>query len=204
MKPMPLNQSPNQSLNQPLNPPLNLIRALAQPLRPRSSVATFVAFVTMALAALAVDTARADSRPMMPRDAPPAYAAECGACHTAYAPGLLPAASWRRIMAGLERHYGSDASLEAADRERIAAWLQAHAGTGRRAAEAPPEDRITQSAWFRREHRRIDAAVWAHPAVGSAAQCAACHRGAAQGDFEEDDVRAPAGLPLSLQRSLRH
>jgi cytochrome c553 len=160
--------------------------------------------LSMALALFASGPALADGRVQMPRDAPPAYAAECGACHTAYAPGLLPAASWRRIMAGLDRHYGSDASLETGDRDRIAAWLEANAGRGRRVVDAPPEDRITQSSWFRREHRRIDAAVWAHPSVGSAAQCAACHRGAAQGDFEEDDVSAPAGLPPSLQRSLRH
>ena len=32
-----------------------------------------------------------------------AWKSECGSCHVAYPPGLLPAASWRAIMAGLDR-----------------------------------------------------------------------------------------------------
>ena len=41
------------------------------------------------------------------------YAEECGACHMAYQPGLLPAAAWQQIMRtdALADHYGDDASL---------------------------------------------------------------------------------------------
>ncbi len=52
--------------------------------------------------------------PLMPAQVPSVNKQESPACHTAYPPGLLPAASWRRIMGGLDRHYGSDASLEPA------------------------------------------------------------------------------------------
>jgi hypothetical protein len=38
---------------------------------------------------------------------------ECGACHMAFQPGLLPAASWRQVMSGLAKHFGEDASLDA-------------------------------------------------------------------------------------------
>jgi hypothetical protein len=31
---------------------------------------------------------------------------ECAACHSAYPPGMLPAASWQRVMANLPRHFG--------------------------------------------------------------------------------------------------
>ena len=96
----------------------------------------------------------------MPRNTPPAYQQECASCHTAYPPGMLPARSWQRIMNTLDKHYGSDASLDAATLRQIDGWLQAHAGSGKRAREEPPQDRITRSAWFERKHRKIDAAVW--------------------------------------------
>lgn len=119
------------------------------------------------------------------------YKQECGACHTAYAPSMLPAASWQRIMSGLDRHYGVDASLDAKTVAELSQWLQQHAGTSRRVAEAPPQDRITRSAWFERKHREVSAAVWKRASVRSRAQCAACHTGADQGDYDEDRVRIP-------------
>lgn len=119
------------------------------------------------------------------------YQQECGACHLAYPPGMLPAASWQRTMDTLNRHHGSDASLDAAALKEITAWLMANAGTDRRAREAPPEDRITRSAWFVRQHDEVSAATWKRPAVKSAANCGACHTSADQGDFNERNVRIP-------------
>ena len=121
----------------------------------------------------------------------PAYTQECAACHVAFPPRLLPAESWRRVLNGLPRHYGTDASLDAATVDALAAWLSANAGSDRRAREAPPEDRITRSAWFLRKHDEVPAAVWQRPAVKSAANCAACHTRAAQGSFDEHSVRIP-------------
>lgn len=143
----------------------------------------------LALLALAAGAARADDDARrVPLDA--AYVQECGSCHVAYPPGLLPAASWQRQMANLGRHYGSDASLEPAAATPIAAWLQRHAGTGRR-AEAPPEDRITRGAWFQREHREVAAATWALPAVKGGSQCQACHTRAEAGSYREREIRLP-------------
>ncbi|MBX3603684.1 MAG: diheme cytochrome c [Piscinibacter sp.] len=119
----------------------------------------------------------------------PAYTQECGSCHAPFPPGLLPRESWQRLMQNLPRHFGTDASLDAAAQSSISDWLASRASTRTRAA--PPEDRITRSDWFRREHREVPAAAWGRPAVGSAANCGACHAGAAQGDFDEDQVRIP-------------
>ena len=126
--------------------------------------------------------------PLLPR-----YQQECAACHIAYPPGLLPAASWQRLMTSLERHYGSDASLDEASVREIGGWLQTHAGTYKRVSEAPAQDRITQSAWFVRKHneREVPPAVWKRAAVGSASNCAACHTQAAQGSFNEREIRIP-------------
>lgn len=135
-------------------------------------------------------SAAADGR-LMPAQVLPIYKQECAACHMAYPPGMLPASSWQRLMTGLDRHYGTDASLEPAQVQQVSGWLQANAGTYKRVREAPPEDRITRSAWFVRKHREVDAAVWQRVSVKSAAQCTACHAQAEQGNFDEHQVRIP-------------
>jgi mono/diheme cytochrome c family protein len=146
----------------------------------------------LGLAALSV--AHADSGRQLPRDMPASYTQECAACHTAYPPGMLPARSWQRIMTGLDKHYGTDASLDAATVHQLNTWLQAHAGTYKRVAEEPPQDRITRSAWFERKHRHIEPAVWKLASVKSAANCAACHTRADEGQYDDDHLRFPAGL----------
>jgi mono/diheme cytochrome c family protein len=119
----------------------------------------------------------------------PAYKAECSACHVAYPARGFPAASWQRVMSQLPHHFGTDASLDPQTTAQIATWLQANAS--RRRADTPPEDRMTRSSWFVREHREVRSAVWQRAAVGKPSNCAACHTGAAQGRFSEDDVRMP-------------
>jgi hypothetical protein len=123
----------------------------------------------------------------------PKYQQECAACHMAYPPGMLPAASWQHLMGSLKQHYGTDASLDEASARAIGDWLQRHAGTYKRVSEAPPQDRITNSAWFLRKHRahEVPPEVWKRPAVGSAANCAACHPQAADGRFNEHDIKIP-------------
>lgn len=148
----------------------------------------------------ALGAAHADSGRMMPRDMPQAYTAECAACHTAYSPGLLPARSWQRIMTGLDQHYGTDASLDEATVRQLSTWLQANAGTYKRVNEEPPQDRLTRSAWFARKHDDIPPSVWKHAAIKSPANCGACHTGADRGDFDDDNIRLPAGVGLGLRR----
>lgn len=134
--------------------------------------------------------------------APAAYQQECAGCHMAYPPGLLPAASWQRMMTGLDKHFGTDASLDAATVQKLSGWLQANAATGSRLSTPPPQDRISQASWFVREHREIDPLVWKHTSVKSAANCLACHSGAEKGQFNEHGITIPAGLDARLRRSL--
>lgn len=143
-----------------------------------------LAAMGLARAVLADDDRRA--LPLLPK-----YQQECAACHLAYPPGMLPAASWRRIMANLPRHYGTDASLDPATVSELAAWLGANAGSYKRVSEEPPQDRITTSAWFERKHRKLAPAVWKRAAIGSRANCAACHLGAEKGSFDDDHVSIP-------------
>jgi mono/diheme cytochrome c family protein len=118
----------------------------------------------------------------------PLYKQECAACHMAYPPGMLPAASWLAIMTGLPKHYGSDASLDAASVSKLSTWLTANAAP---AATRPAQDRITRTGWFVHEHDEISPSVWQRASIKSAANCMACHAGAEQGDFNEHRVRIP-------------
>ena len=152
------------------------------------------------LALLMAPIAQADGGRPMPPVVPKAYTQECAACHLAYPPSLLPAASWQRLMGGLDKHHGSDASLDPATVKQLSTWLQAYAGTDKRVREAPPEDRITRSAWFERKHRKVQPAVWVHSSVKSAANCAACHSGAERGDFDDDGLQVPPGLDPRMTR----
>jgi hypothetical protein len=145
----------------------------------------------LAAALLPAAAAQADGERLRPATPNPSYQQECGGCHLAYPPALLPAASWQRITADLGKHYGSDASLDPATTQMLTRWLLLNAGSGKRARETPPQDRITRAAWFQRKHDELPAGVWQRPAVKSPANCAACHPGAEQGDFEEHRVRVP-------------
>lgn len=121
------------------------------------------------------------------------YKQECSACHVAYPVGMLPAASWKRLMGGLNKHYGTDASLDEKSLVEISGWLDRHAGAYKRVSEMPPDDRITKSAWFIRKHneREVSPAVWKRASVGSASNCIACHTNAAQGSFSEREIKIP-------------
>lgn len=118
----------------------------------------------------------------------PAYKQECSACHIAYPRSMLPASSWQRIMSNLTHHFGTDASIDDAQVKQLATWLSAGAAPRR---EPPPEDRITRSTWFVREHAEVPAAAWKRPSVKGASNCAACHSQADQGDFNERNIRIP-------------
>ncbi len=118
-----------------------------------------------------------------------AYTTECGSCHVAFPPQLLSATGWKRVMGGLGKHFGDDASLDPATAATISAYLETNAGSDRRFGTDTL--RISETSWFRREHDEVPASVWKLPQTKSAANCAACHTGAAQGDYSEHSVRLP-------------
>ena len=133
----------------------------------------------------------------------PDYARECGACHTAYSPGLLPAASWTGLMAHLDQHFGEDASLDAGLATRLRSWLVANAAEHwdtlpavriRQSIDPKDPARITASGFWQRMHRRIPAATFANKEVGSRGACNACHMDAASGRFAPQSIEIPEDL----------
>lgn len=143
--------------------------------------------------ALAVDKYNGQDRgrPVMPAQADARWQAECGSCHMAFPPGLLPAASWNKLMAGLDKHFDTDASLSPQDLKTISAYLSMHASNRWTSSAAPI--RITDSEWFKTKHRpgEVNPAVWQRASVKSPANCMACHPAANKGDFNERHIRIP-------------
>ena len=154
-------------------------------------------FAAAMLCLAATGPARAEGGAMVPPIDNPVVQKECGACHMAYAPQMLPTRSWQAIMGNLGDHFGENASLPASDGTTILAYLVAHAGdapstaNGRRFMRGIPADatplRITDTRFWKRGHSEISTASFGAPNVKSKANCVACHSGAAAGQSGEEE-----------------
>ena len=155
----------------------------------------------LATAAL-ISNAPADDEAIFPMPPGKTYVNECGSCHTAYAPGLLPARSWRKMMDGLSKHFGEDASLAEPDQLEILMNLELLALDGGQAnmrmrringaiaAGAMPQ-RVSETGYFKFMHDEVPAYMWKRKKVGSLANCVACHTRANEGRYGEREVRIP-------------
>lgn len=143
----------------------------------------------VACAIFVAATVHADERHLLPASVNEAWKQECGACHLAFPPRLLPAESWRRMMDELDRHFGTDASLSPRENREITNFLVGNAARRWRGTAVPL--RITETPHFRHEHHEIAASVWKRAAIKSPVNCVACHPAAEKGDFEEHRVRIP-------------
>ncbi len=128
------------------------------------------------------------------------YSAQCGSCHLAYPPELLPAASWRKILSELPDHNGEQVELESPDKETVDQFLETNAAdksSSRRArriikslhGETPT--RITEVPYIRHQHDDISETVYQRESIGSFSNCNACHPSAERGKFNADSVRIP-------------
>jgi hypothetical protein len=116
---------------------------------------------------------------------------ECSGCHIAYPPKFLPAQSWRAVMSGLDKHFGSDASIAAADVKEVTTFLETNADQRKHPASGKVLLRISETRWFKSAHEEVSARAWKKPQVKSASNCIACHRQADMGDFSERNARIP-------------
>lgn len=126
---------------------------------------------------------------------------ECASCHMLYPPALLPARSWTRLMGGLDKHFGENASLDAKTKDEITKFLttnSAENSSNRRGVKInqsmTPDSapiRITETPYFIHKHDEINISVWKRPKIKSPANCIACHQNAEQGVFSEHEVSIP-------------
>lgn len=136
---------------------------------------------------------------VMPNDV---WEAECAtSCHNGFNPTLLPADSWRRVMAGLDDHFGDKIELDAETENEILDYLIS-ASAERSATEASkkllhsigagaPPLRITEIPYWKKKHSGIAQKVYARKSVVSQSNCIACHPGSDKGSFEDRDISIP-------------
>ncbi len=129
------------------------------------------------------------------------YTEECGSCHFAYPGGLLPTASWQKVMAGLENHFGDNAELDAQTQNAITEYLAENSADtsdyrrskaimySLKASNMPPPLRITKTPYFKREHSEIPARIVQSTEFrGSLSECTNCHQQAGKGSFNEHEI----------------
>lgn len=132
------------------------------------------------------------------------YADECGSCHFAYQPGLLPAKSWEKLLTSeaLSKHFGENAEI---DKDTLAiiyeyaitnAADKSYHKRSRKIAlstadvEAPI--RITEVKYIKRKHHDIpEKMITGNKDVRSLSNCNACHTQASNGIFDADTVKVP-------------
>ncbi|MNZ66540.1 Dihem cytochrome c [compost metagenome] len=138
----------------------------------------------------------ADSRrpktPTLSADASEMWRTECGSCHMAYPPGLLPSEAWRQHMDTLSNHFGKNASLDPREEQEIRNFLLLVSSNNRLAVAdtlSPSEQpRITATHWFKRKHRKVRMEQFALASVGIPGNCVACHSNIENGTYRKTKI----------------
>jgi hypothetical protein len=135
----------------------------------------------------------ATGRVLVPANGP--YLKECGACHMAFSPELLPGASWRQMMARLDDHFGESARVDASTQSAITGYLVAnaadHAGNVESRAimeslnpgEVP--SRITKVPYIAALHAAVLDPLWnGTPRPKTLTECGVCHDEVGAGNYK--------------------
>jgi Dihaem cytochrome c len=132
------------------------------------------------------------------------YNEECGACHFAYQPGLLPTKSWEKLLTpeALHDHFGEVADLDPDTLKGIRDYALANAADKSwykrsRKITVATEDvdaplRITEVSYIKRKHHDIpEKMIKGNKDVRSLSYCDACHTQASKGVYDSDTVSIP-------------
>ena len=129
------------------------------------------------------------------------YKEECGSCHFAYQPSLLPSGSWDKLMSSLDDHFGENAELDVAVRKRLTGYMVNNAADKAdfrlsrnimRSLGSELPLRIPEVRYIRHEHREIPARmVKGNDKVKSLSYCNRCHTTADKGSYSERGIDIP-------------
>ena len=128
------------------------------------------------------------------------YEEECGDCHFAYQPELLPEASWKKILTDLDDHFGESIELDDDLRKTVSDYLKSNSAeysSAKRAVKIMRSLgnqvplRITDIPYIREKHHEISPNVLKLESIGSLSNCSACHTTAENGIYDDDDVKIP-------------
>jgi len=126
---------------------------------------------------------------------------ECGECHFAYHPTLLPLRSWEKIFREQHEHFGDDLDL---DDETIHKLSEFHFRYSAESALTEPARkilyytpqnetpiRVTETHYWAKKHKDIAEPYWRHKKVRTKGNCSACHLDSDRGTYEDSDMRLP-------------
>ena len=132
------------------------------------------------------------------------YLEECGGCHFAYQPGLLPARSWEALLNkdALRKHFGANAELDddtlkeihdyAVDNAADKSWFKRSRKIAVATETGPAPLRITELLYISRKHEEIPGKmIKGNKGVKSLSFCDKCHTQAALGVYDADTVNIP-------------
>ncbi len=132
------------------------------------------------------------------------YLKECGECHFAYPPGLLPSKSWEKLLTAdaLKNHFGDNAEMEketlqaireyALENAAVTSYYKRSRKIAHSTAQGEAPLRITDVRYIKRTHKDIpEKMIKGNKDVKSLSHCNKCHTQADKGVFDEDTVSIP-------------
>ena len=123
------------------------------------------------------------------------YKDQCGACHFAYQPELLPSASWEKILTGLDNHFGQAIELDPDSNKAIAEYLKTQAAEKSTATVSvkimqsvgsTTPLRITETPYIKKKHNEISPNALKKESIESLSNCLGCHKTAKKGIYLDD------------------
>ena len=136
------------------------------------------------------------------------YRAECGTCHFAYSPGLLPERSWKWVMSGLDKHYGENVKISPQASASISKYLADNAADKSkfegskqimvRISDSMTPRRVINVPHISTMHRVMKEVLGTNSKVEvrKFTNCNGCHQQAEKGSFAYDELVIP-GLDQS-------
>ena len=126
---------------------------------------------------------------------------ECGACHLAFHPSLLPARSWQQLFKQQEDHFQEDLMLDEETLAELMAYASDNAAEHKQTEAAWKINRsikkeqsplrVTSVEYWKEKHSNVAEAVWKQETVKSKTNCGACHFDAEQGTFQDSAMKIP-------------
>ena len=130
------------------------------------------------------------------------YVKECGSCHFAYQPGLLPSNAWTKMMNNLNNHFGDDASVDKETLQTLSEYLNDNSAeknmnykrSNRIVSSLLPgqiPDSISTTPYMIKKHKEIRKDLITQKEVIGLFNCIACHKTADKGIYGERDINIP-------------
>jgi cytochrome b len=129
------------------------------------------------------------------------FSKECGSCHIAFPPYLLPANSWDLMMSDLTNHFGDDASLDEPTTHSILSFLKKNSAENsthqaslkilKSLKDKNSTIAITKTPYWIKKHKELEQDIFASNEVKSKANCQACHQEIQNGLLENDLIKVP-------------